>query len=75
MSDEYPYNGRLSRWEEVSPGLAIVGVEALEAPFAFWIVCPKSSAELPKISTFRNWLLGEAEQDQRRLRELKSGAT
>jgi LysR family glycine cleavage system transcriptional activator len=45
--------------------------EALEAPFAFWIVCPKSSAELPKISTFRQWLLSEAEQDQRRMRELK----
>ena len=35
MSEEYPYNGRLSRWEEVAPGLAIVGVQALEAPFAF----------------------------------------
>lgn len=35
MSEEYPYNGRLSRWEEIAPGLAIVGVEALEAPFAF----------------------------------------
>jgi NAD(P)H-flavin reductase len=35
MSDEYPYNGRLSRWEEIAPGLAIVGVEALEAPFPF----------------------------------------
>jgi ferredoxin--NADP+ reductase len=35
MSDEYPYNGRLSRWEEIAPGLAIVGVQALEAPFAF----------------------------------------
>jgi LysR family transcriptional regulator, glycine cleavage system transcriptional activator len=46
--------------------------EALEAPFAFWIVCPKASAELPKISTFRKWLLSEAEQDQRRMRELQS---
>jgi ferredoxin-NADP reductase len=35
MTDAYPYNGRLSRWEEVAPGLAIVGVESLEAPFAF----------------------------------------
>jgi ferredoxin--NADP+ reductase len=35
MSDEYPYNGRLSRWEEIAPGLAIVGVEALESPFPF----------------------------------------
>ena len=35
MSDEYPYNGRLSRWEEIAPGLAIVGVEPLEEPFPF----------------------------------------
>lgn len=35
MSEEYPYNGRLSRWEEVAPGLAIVGVQSLEAPFPF----------------------------------------
>jgi ferredoxin-NADP reductase len=35
MSDEYPYNGRLSRWEEIAPGLAIVGVEVPEAPFPF----------------------------------------
>ena len=35
MSQDYPYNGRLSRWEEVAPGLAIVGVEALEEPFPF----------------------------------------
>ncbi len=34
MTDPYPYNGRLSRWEEVAPGLAIVGVESLDAPFA-----------------------------------------
>lgn len=35
MTAEYPYNGRLSRWEEVAPGLAIVGVQALEPPFPF----------------------------------------
>jgi ferredoxin--NADP+ reductase len=35
MSDAYPYNGRLSRWEEVAPGLAIVGVESLDTPFGF----------------------------------------
>ncbi|MDQ4034653.1 MAG: FAD-binding oxidoreductase [Chloroflexota bacterium] len=35
MTAEYPYNGRLNRWEEVAPGLAIVGVQALEAPFPF----------------------------------------
>jgi ferredoxin-NADP reductase len=35
MSQEYPYNGRLSRWEEIAPGLSIVGVQALEEPFPF----------------------------------------
>lgn len=35
MGDEYPYNGRLSRWEEIAQGLAIVAVEALEDPFEF----------------------------------------
>jgi NAD(P)H-flavin reductase len=35
MSEEYPYNGRLSRWEEIADGLAIVGVQALEEPFSF----------------------------------------
>jgi ferredoxin/flavodoxin---NADP+ reductase len=35
MADDYPYNGRLSRWDEIAPGLAIVGVQALEEPFAF----------------------------------------
>jgi LysR family glycine cleavage system transcriptional activator len=44
--------------------------QSLEAPFAFWIVCPRSTADLPKISTFRKWLLKEAAEDARRLAEL-----
>jgi NAD(P)H-flavin reductase len=35
MADDYPYNGRLSRWEEIAPGLAIVGVQSLDEPFPF----------------------------------------
>jgi ferredoxin/flavodoxin---NADP+ reductase len=35
VTEDYPYNGRLSRWEEIVDGLAIVGVEALEEPFPF----------------------------------------
>jgi ferredoxin--NADP+ reductase len=35
VSDEFPYNGRLSRWEEIADGLAVVGVQALEEPFPF----------------------------------------
>jgi len=47
--------------------------QAIEAPFAFWIVCPKAVADQPKISTFRNWLLAEAAEDMRRLAALDSG--
>ena len=35
MSQDYPYNGRISRWDEVAEGLAIVRVEPLEEPFPF----------------------------------------
>lgn len=35
VSENYPYNGRLSRWEEISEGLAVVGVQTLEEPFPF----------------------------------------
>jgi LysR family glycine cleavage system transcriptional activator len=45
---------------------------AQKAPYAYWIVCPKSTAYLPKISTFRDWLLIEAAEDARQLNSLKS---
>lgn len=35
MADEYPYNGRITRWDEFAPGLAITSVQALETPFPF----------------------------------------
>jgi len=41
---------------------------ALKAPYAYWIVCPKSTADLPKISMFREWLLAEAAEDVQRMR-------
>jgi LysR family glycine cleavage system transcriptional activator len=44
----------------------------LKAPYAYWIVCPKSTGDLPKISTFRDWLLTEAAEDARQLSRLKS---
>ena len=60
----------LASWDMLSGRLVRPFPQALEAPYAFWIVCPKSAAELPKISTFRNWLLEEAAEDARRLAEL-----
>lgn len=43
---------------------------ALPVPYAYWIVCPKATAKLPKIVTFREWLLAEAAEDAQRLREI-----
>jgi LysR family transcriptional regulator, glycine cleavage system transcriptional activator len=38
----------------------------------YWIVCPKATSGLPKIATFRAWLLAEAADDVRRLKALHS---
>lgn len=35
----------------------------LPAPFAYWIVCPKEKAEMPKIRRFREWLLAEVKAE------------
>ncbi len=43
---------------------------ALQVPYAYWILCPKASAELPKIAAFRAWLLAEAADDAQRLTKL-----
>jgi len=41
----------------------------------FWIVCPKATSTLPKIVTFRDWMLTEAAADLRRLERLVSGVS
>ena len=43
---------------------------ALPVSYAYWIVCPKATEQLPKIITFRNWLLAEAAKDARALEDL-----
>lgn len=60
----------LAAWDLLSGRLVRPFRLALEAPFALWIVCPKATAELPKIAIFRNWLLQEAAQDTERLARL-----
>src|SRR5690242_19767620 len=54
-------NGRLVRPIDVS----------LRMSNTYWIVCPKASANVPKIATFRDWLLAEAAQDTRRLAAIR----
>lgn len=36
----------------------------------YWIVCPKATAALPKIVTFRGWLLAEAKRDEKAMAKL-----
>ena len=36
----------------------------------YWIICPKATTMLPKIVTFRDWLLAEAASDMRQLKKL-----
>ena len=56
-------NGRLVRPIDVS----------LRLSDTYWIVCPKATSALPKITLFREWLLAEAADDMRRLKALTSG--
>jgi LysR family glycine cleavage system transcriptional activator len=51
-------NGRLVRPVDVS----------LRMANTYWIVCPRPASNLPKIATFRNWVLAEAAEDTRRLK-------
>jgi LysR family glycine cleavage system transcriptional activator len=55
-------NGRLVRPIDVS----------LRMANTYWIVCPKATVALPKITTFRRWLLAEVAADTRRLKGLLS---
>ncbi len=55
-------NGRLVRPIDVS----------LRMSKTYWIVCPKATSALPKITIFREWLLAEAADDLRRLKTLHS---
>ncbi len=62
----------LASWDLICGRLVRPFAQALAVPYAFWIVCPKSAAELPKISAFRAWLLQEALDDARRIAALDS---
>jgi LysR family transcriptional regulator, glycine cleavage system transcriptional activator len=53
-------NGRLVRPVDVS----------LRMVNTYWIICPKAAADVPKVATFRNWVLAETADDARRLKPL-----
>ena len=59
----------LAAWDLIAGRLVRPFSLALPVPYAYWIVCPKATAKLPKIVTFRDWLLAEAADDARRLEQ------
>ena len=61
----------LAAWDLIGGRLVQPFDLSLTVPYAYWIVCPKATAQLPKIATFRDWLLAEAAADASRLQSLK----
>jgi LysR family glycine cleavage system transcriptional activator len=61
----------LAAWDLINGRLVQPIQVSLRMSNTYWIVCPKVNASVPKIATFRNWLLAEAAQDARRLSGLK----
>jgi LysR family glycine cleavage system transcriptional activator len=61
----------LAAWDLFAGRLARPFPLALKVPYAYWVVCPKPNAELPKIATFRRWLLSEASEDTSRMQEIR----
>jgi LysR family glycine cleavage system transcriptional activator len=47
---------------------------ALPVSYAYYIVCPTATAERPKISLMRDWLLAEAATDEAKLARLRTTA-
>ena len=59
----------LSAWDLINGRLVRPFAEALRLSKTYWIVCPKATSNVPKIVTFRDWLLAEAAQDLRQLKQ------
>lgn len=53
----------LAAWDIANGRLVCPFGPRLKVPFAYYIVCPKATAERPKIVTFRNWLTAQAATD------------
>ena len=60
----------LTAWDLINGRLVRPVDFSLRMANTYWIVCPKSVSSVPKIATFRNWVLAEAVEDTRRLKAL-----
>jgi LysR family transcriptional regulator, glycine cleavage system transcriptional activator len=64
----------LAAWDLINARLIAPFAVSLPLTTAYWIVAPQATAELPKIATFRNWLLAEAAEDRRQVGDLAAKA-
>jgi LysR family glycine cleavage system transcriptional activator len=62
----------LAAWDLIGGRLVRPFDMAMPVSYAYWIVCSKAVAKLPKIVAFSDWLLAEAAEDTRQLSKLKS---
>jgi LysR family glycine cleavage system transcriptional activator len=62
----------LAAWDLIGGRLVRPFDLALPVPYAYWIVCPKATAKLPKIVAFTNWLMVEAAEDAGNLGKLSA---
>jgi LysR family glycine cleavage system transcriptional activator len=60
----------LAAWDLINGRLVTPLSTVLPLTRSYWIVCPKAVSALPKIKTFRDWLLTEASEDLRRLEKI-----
>jgi LysR family transcriptional regulator, glycine cleavage system transcriptional activator len=66
----------LAAWDLLNKRLITPFSEALPLSSSYWIVAPRATADLPKIATFRSWLINEAANDAAQLARLHlSGKT
>lgn len=62
----------LAAWDLLNGRLVQPFPATLRTAKTYWIVCPKATASLPKITLFRDWMLAEAADDLRRLKMLRA---
>jgi LysR family glycine cleavage system transcriptional activator len=60
----------LAAWDLINDRLVRPFPDSLPVSKTYWIICPKATATLPKIASFREWLLAEAAGDRQRLKSL-----
>jgi LysR family transcriptional regulator, glycine cleavage system transcriptional activator len=65
----------LAAWDLIYGRLVRPFPIAVPLSKSYWIVCPKASANLPKLVAFRDWLVAQASEDTRQLETLAAPAS